>query len=65
MGTVSVKAVNTVGAGDSMVAGFLAGLLNSGDFGEALKLGVAAGTATACSEGLATAKKIGELYQNC
>lgn len=65
MGTVSVKAVNTVGAGDSMVAGFLAGLLNSGDFGEALKLGIAAGTATACSEGLATAKKIGELYQNC
>lgn len=65
MGTVSVKAVNTVGAGDSMVAGFLAGLLNSGDFGEALKLGVAAGTATACSEGLATAKTIGELYQNC
>lgn len=65
MGTVSVKAVNTVGAGDSMVAGFLAGLLNSGDFGEALKLGIAAGTATACSEGLATAKTIGELYQNC
>ena len=65
MGTVPVKAVNTVGAGDSMVAGFLAGFLNSGDFDEALKLGVAAGTATACSEGLATAKKISELYQNC
>lgn len=65
MGTVPVKAVNTVGAGDSMVAGFLAGFLNSGDFDEALKLGIAAGTATACSEGLATAKKISELYQNC
>lgn len=65
MGTASQKALNTVGAGDSMVAGFLAGYLNSGDFGEALKLGIAAGTATACSEGLATASKIRDLYQNC
>lgn len=63
MGTASQKAINTVGAGDSMVAGFLAGYLRSGDFGEALKLGIAAGTATACSEGLATADKINDLYQ--
>ena len=41
--------VNSVGAGDSMVAGFLAGYLQTGDYGYALKLGVAAGSATAFS----------------
>lgn len=65
MEAVPIKPVNTVGAGDSMVAGFLAGYLDSGDFGEALKLGIAAGTATAGSEGLAEADKIREVYQNC
>lgn len=64
METVSQQAVNTVGAGDSMVAGFLAGYLDSSDFSEALKLGIAAGTATACSEGLATADKIKKFYQS-
>ncbi|MBQ8563354.1 MAG: 1-phosphofructokinase [Firmicutes bacterium] len=54
---------NTVGAGDSMVAGFLAGCLAHGDYEKALKLGVAAGSATACSEDLATADKIMEFYQ--
>lgn len=48
----SVIPVNTVGAGDSMVAGFLAGLPNG--YAYALKLGIAAGGATAASEGLAT-----------
>ncbi len=43
---------NSVGAGDSMVAGFLAGC-ESGDYEYALKLGTAAGGATAFSDGLA------------
>ena len=44
--------VNSVGAGDSMVAGFLAGYLKTGDYSYALKLGTAAGSATAFSMGL-------------
>ena len=43
---------NSVGAGDSMVAGFTAGVIN-GDYEYALKLGTAAGGATAFSDGLA------------
>lgn len=50
------KPVNTVGAGDSMVAGFLAGL--SEGYGHALRLGLAAGGATACGEGLGTKDEI-------
>lgn len=53
---------NSVGAGDSMVAGFTAGVL-SGDYEYALKLGTAAGGATAFSDGLATKKKIAELLK--
>lgn len=53
---------NSVGAGDSMVAGFTAGLLN-GDYEYALKLGTAAGGATAFSDGLATKEKIAELLE--
>ena len=45
--------VNSVGAGDSMVAGFLTGWLKTGNYDEALKLGIAAGSATAFSLGLA------------
>ena len=50
--------INSVGAGDSMVAGFLAGYLKSYDYENALKLGVCAGSATAFSEGLATKSDI-------
>ena len=53
---------NSVGAGDSMVAGFTAGSLN-GDYEYALKLGTAAGGATAFSDGLATKDKITELLK--
>lgn len=53
---------NSVGAGDSMVAGFTAGVLNA-DYEYALKLGTAAGGATAFSDGLATREKITELLQ--
>ncbi|MFR7986441.1 MAG: 1-phosphofructokinase [Clostridia bacterium] len=54
---------NTVGAGDSMVAGFLAGYMRKKDYEYALKLGIAAGSATACSEGLAKREKIEEFFQ--
>ena len=53
---------NSVGAGDSMVAGFIAGVIN-GDYEYALKLGTAAGGATAFSDGLASKKKITELVK--
>lgn len=51
---------NSVGAGDSMVAGFIAGC-EKGDYEYALKLGTASGGATAFSEGLAEKEKIFEL----
>ena len=47
------QVVNSVGAGDSMVAGFVAGYLQSGDYNTALRLGTACGSATAFSLGLA------------
>lgn len=53
---------NSVGAGDSMVAGFIAGSLG-GDYEYALKLGTAAGGATAFSDGLAVREKINELLK--
>lgn len=53
--------INTVGAGDSMVAGFIAGYLKSKDLKEAHKFATAAGSATAFSTWLATADKIHEL----
>lgn len=49
----SGRVINSVGAGDSMVAGFLAGILQTGDYRYALKLGTATGSATAFSLGLA------------
>ena len=54
--------VNSVGAGDSMVAGFIAGL-TEGDYGYALKMGTAAGGATAFSKGLAKREDIFELLK--
>lgn len=53
---------NSVGAGDSMVAGFIAGLAN-GDYEYALKLGTAAGGATAFSDKLAKRDEIFELLK--
>lgn len=50
--------VNSVGAGDSAVAGFLAGFLKTGDFAQALSLAVAAGSATAFSEGIAKGEAV-------
>jgi 1-phosphofructokinase len=54
----SGKPVNTVGAGDSMLAGFLAEYLSSGDAREALLMGIAAGAATAFSPVLGTGEEI-------
>ena len=52
------KVKNSVGAGDSMVAGFLAGWLEKGDYAWALRLGSACGSATAFSDALATRAEI-------
>lgn len=49
---------NSVGAGDSMVAGFLTGWLNTGDYVKAFKLGIAAGSATAFTNWLAGKEEI-------
>ena len=54
---------NSVGAGDSMVAGFVAGYMKTKDYDVALKMGTAAGSATAFSDGLAKAADIDELYK--
>ena len=54
-----ITAVNTVGSGDSMIAGFLAGYDKGYEY--ALKLGAAAGAATAALQGLATKEKIEEI----
>lgn len=54
---------NSVGAGDSMVAGFIAGYLNSGKIEDGFKLGVATGSASAFSEGLATKDYVYELLE--
>lgn len=52
------KLKNSVGAGDSMVAGFIAGYLNSKDYKEAFKMGVCTGSASAFSEELATKDEV-------
>ncbi|MBS5949255.1 MAG: 1-phosphofructokinase [Clostridium sp.] len=57
------KLINSVGAGDSMVAGFIAGYLNSNSLDEAFKMGVATGSASAFSEGLAIKEKVYELLK--
>lgn len=53
---------NSVGAGDSMVAGFIAGSRGK-DYEKALRLGTACGGATAFSDGLGTKELINKLYQ--
>lgn len=54
---------NSVGAGDSMVAGFLAGYLHSGSYENAFKMGVCTGSASAFSEELATKKEVEQLLK--
>lgn len=55
--------VNGVGAGDSMVAGFMAGWLEKQDYEHAFCMGVSAGSASAFSEHLATKAEIETVYQ--
>lgn len=57
------KLINSVGSGDSMVAGFLAGYLKHNDYQEALRLGSACGSATAFSDDLAAKEMIDKVYQ--
>lgn len=56
--------VNGVGAGDSMVAGFIAGWTEKKDYYHAFKMGVAAGSASAFSEHLATKEKIESVFNS-
>lgn len=62
-GVCSGTVKNSVGAGDSMLAGFIAGYSEKHDYGCALKLGTAAGGATAFSDGLASGSYIRELFE--
>lgn len=64
MGVPSGKVINSVGAGDSMVAGFVMGYKKSGDYKEALRLGTACGSATAFSPGLAERPLVEELLKS-
>lgn len=57
------KVVNSVGAGDSMVAGFLTGYLMKGSYQEAFNMGIAAGSASAFSERLATRPEVEEILK--
>lgn len=55
--------INSVGAGDSMVAGFLAGWLEKKNYEYAFHLGLAAGSASAFSENLATSEEVAKVYR--
>ena len=54
---------NGVGAGDSMAAGFMAGWMERGEYRHAFRMGVAAGSASAFSDYLATGEEIRRLYE--
>lgn len=64
MGNVPGKIISSVGCGDSMVAGFLAGYSQTQDYSYALKLGSACGNATAFSGGLATKTEINKMMKS-
>ena len=57
------KLVNGVGAGDSMVAGFLAGWMEKKDYSHAFAMGLSAGSASAFSEQLATKDEVEAVYR--
>ena len=59
------RLVSGVGAGDAMVAGFLAGWLSGRDYGRAFRMGIAAGSASAFSQHLATREEIEKIYPAC
>lgn len=57
------KVINSVGAGDSMVAGFLTGYINTKDFQKAFYMGIAAGSASAFSYELAKQEEVEQIMQ--
>lgn len=57
------RLINSVGAGDSMVAGFIAGWMERKDYGHAFAMGIAAGSASAFSEQLATKEEVEAVYK--
>lgn len=61
IGNAPGKLVSSVGCGDSMVAGFVAGYIKNNDYSKALELGTACGNATAFSSGLAKKNEIEEI----
>ncbi|MDO4507295.1 MAG: 1-phosphofructokinase [Spirochaetales bacterium] len=56
--------VNSVGAGDSMVAGFIAGWTQMREYEHALKMGISCGSASAFSDGFATLDSAMAIYRN-
>ncbi len=56
------EVINAVGAGDSMVAGFLAGWFIAGNYEKAFRMGLATGSASAFSEKLATKEEVKAVY---
>lgn len=58
------KVINSVGAGDSMVAGFLYGYKTFNNYNEAFKYGICTGSASAFSEQLAKLDEVIDLYKN-
>ena len=63
-GAPSGQVKNSVGAGDSMLAGFLAGYIENNDYEKALRMGICAGSASAFSEDLATKAEVEKLYEH-
>lgn len=63
VGNVDGELVSSVGCGDSMVGGFIAGCIEKNDYAHALKLGSACGNATAFSEQLATKDEIKRVFE--
>ncbi len=63
IGVPKGEVVNSVGAGDSMVAGFIASYIREHDYEKALRFSTATGSATAFSEGLAELDKVNELLK--
>lgn len=57
------RVVSSVGCGDSMVGGFIAGYIEQGDYSYALKLGAACGNATAFSENIAAKSEIQRVFE--
>ena len=54
--------INSIGAGDSMVAGFIAGYVKGLSLEDSFRLAVASGSATAYSYGLAEEELVNRLY---